>query len=64
MITIIFGKIGAGKTALLTQILNGFAFDIDRNRQMRVAIKAINMSNSARQLTIPPVKYERVYRSV
>lgn len=65
MITIIFGKIGAGKTALLTHILNGFAFDKDRNRQMRMAIKAKN-EGSERELTIPPhcvsANYECTFR--
>lgn len=53
MITIIFGAIGAGKTALLTYILWKYAFDKERNRQMRLAIKAQNVAKDL-SLSIPP----------
>ena len=53
MITEIFGQIGYGKSAFLTHMLREYAFDRDRNRQMRAAIIADNATSDI-QRTIPP----------
>lgn len=53
MITEIFGQIGSGKSVFLTHILRDYAFDKDRNRQMRFAIAADNATSDIER-TIPP----------
>lgn len=53
MIFEIFGQIGSGKSVFLTHTLHEFAFDTERNRQMRVAIAADN-AESNKKRTIPP----------
>lgn len=53
MITEIFGQIGSGKSVFLTHLLHEYAFDKERNRQMRLAIAADNATSDI-QRTIPP----------
>lgn len=53
MITEIFGLIGKGKSVLLTHLLHEFAFDKERNKQMRYAIYQ-KSAELGRELTVPP----------